>query len=388
MAEPLRVLCLNSGSSSLKLDLFALAARETRVASATVDAIGSGHGRLTLEDERGRVMHERAHAFRDQREATHALFDALREAELPAPDVIGHRVVHGGSEHTAPARVTAQLIANLRELIAFAPLHLPSEIAAIEVASERFAGVPQVACFDTSFHRSMPALAQRLPLPRALYERGMRRYGFHGLSYEYIVSELGADGGARIVIAHLGSGSSLCAVRDGKSLDTTMSFSPTGGVMMGTRTGDLDPELLLHLLRAGSDVAALERLVNRESGLLGVSGTSADMRTLLQARAQDERAAEAVELYCQSVKKQIGALAAVLAGLELLVFTGGIGEHAAPVRARVCEGLGHLGVRLDARANQAHASRISTAESPCTVRVIATDENLMIARHARALHGN
>jgi acetate kinase len=341
---------------------------------------------LRLADGQGRVLHEHVHAVGDQREAAHALFDAISDAQLPTAEVIGHRVVHGGSEHAAPARVTPQLLASLRELIAFAPLHLPSEIAGIEVASERFPGLPQVACFDTAFHRSMPALAQRLPLPRALYERGIRRYGFHGLSYEYIVSELGDEARARVVIAHLGNGSSLCAVRDGRPLDTTMSFSPTGGAMMGTRTGDLDPEVLLHLLRAGSDAAALDRLVNRESGLLGVSGTSSDMRTLLEARAQDEHAAEAVQLYCQSIRKQIGALAAVLEGLELLVFTGGIGEHAAPVRARVCDGLGHLGVRLDANANQAHAAQISTAESPCTVRVIATDENLMIARHARALH--
>jgi acetate kinase len=231
----------------------------------------------------------------------------------------------------------------------------------------------------------MPAVAQRLPLPRALWDAGIRRYGFHGLSYEYVVQAVGAAALGRAVIAHLGNGASLAAVRDGRSVDTTMGFTPAGGCMMGTRPGDLDPGVLVHLLaQRGYDAAALERLVERESGLRGVSGLTADMQTLLTRRADEPAAGEAVELFCYSVRKHVGALAAVLGGLDTLVFTGGIGEHAAPVREEICRGLEHLGIRLDARRNAAHAAVVSAAESRCTVRVVPTDEDLMIARHTRA----
>ncbi len=228
-------------------------------------------------------------------------------------------------------------------------------------------------------------MAQRYPLPRALWEHGIRRYGFHGLSYEYVVGVLGAGAG-RLVVAHLGNGVSLAAVRDGEPADTTMGFTPLGGVMMGTRSGDLDPGLLLHLARErGGDVEALERLVSREAGLLGVSGSSPDMRALLEARPRDPRAAQAVALFVYLVRKQVGAFAAALGGLDTLAFTGGIGERAAPVRQEICEGLAHLGVRLDAEANRRHADTISMAGSGCAVRVVPTREELMIARHTRAV---
>jgi acetate kinase len=232
----------------------------------------------------------------------------------------------------------------------------------------------------------MPAVAQRLPLPRAFAEKGIQRYGFHGLSYEYVIASVGPATLGRAVIAHLGNGASLAAVRDGFPVDTTMGFTPTGGLMMGTRTGDLDPGVLVHLLaHEGFDVAAIERLVDHESGLLGVSGTTSDMKTLLEARATEPHAAEAIELYCYVVRKHIGAFAAVLGGLDTLVFTGGIGERAAPVREETCRGLEHLGITIDRERNTRHEPLVSPPGSVCTVRVVRTDEDLMIARHTRTL---
>src|SRR5581483_4736543 len=236
------------------------------------------------------------------------------------------------------------------------------------------------------FHRRMPEVAQRLPLPRTLWAQGIRRYGFHGLSYEYVVATAGAATLGRAVIAHLGNGASLAAVRDGLPVDTTMGFTPAGGLMMGTRSGDLDPGVLVHLLtQEGYGAAALERLVDHESGLLGVSGVTSDMKTLLEARASQPAAAEAIELFCYLLRKHVGALATVLGGLDSLVFTGGIGEHAAAVRRETCRGLEHLGIQLDPGRNARHDPVISAPGSPCTVRIVPTDEDLMIARHTRRL---
>ncbi len=245
-----------------------------------------------------------------------------------------------------------------------------------------YPNLPQAACFDTAFHHAMPELARRFPLPRALWDQGLRRYGFHGISYEYIVRTLGRDAPSRIVIAHLGNGASMVAVRDGHPLETTMGFSPTGGFMMGTRSGDLDPGAILYLLNEKHlDPSLLERLVNDQSGLLGVSGISSDMAILLERSAAAPHAAQAVEMFCYHVRKQIGALTAVLGGLDLLVFTGGIGEHAAPVRWEICRGLGYLGITLDREQNDATADLISQRDSRASVRVIPTNEDLMIARH-------
>ena len=378
-----RVLCVNGGSSSLKLALYD---DETRLASVTVEEIGSGQGRLTTRDASRNVRGETPGDFADTRAALGAAFAALDAAEPFAPDAVGHRVVHGGPDHAAPERVTPALVAALRALTPFAPLHLPAAIAGMGGVSERFPNVPQVACFDTAFHRRMPRVSQRFPLPRALWAKGVRRYGFHGLSYEYVVATLGAATLGRAVIAHLGNGASMAAVRDGVPVDTTMGFTPTGGFMMGTRSGDLDPGVLVHLLaHEGYDVAALERLVDREAGLLGVSGISADMKTLLALRTREPAADEAITLFCHQLRKHVGALAAVLGGIDTLVFTGGIGEHAAPVRRDVCLGLEHLGIRLDARRNAGHEPVISRDDSACTVRVVQTDEDLMIARHTRAV---
>ena len=283
----------------------------------------------------------------DQASAVHALLDELERRGNPLPEAVGHRLVHGGAELTAPARVDDKLLDSLRKLAPFAPLHLPAEIGAVEAVAGRWPDLPQVACFDTAFHRTLSPVAQRYALPEEEHREGLRRYGFHGLSYEYVVAEVGAAALGRAVIAHLGSGASMAAVREGRSVDTTMGFSPTGGLVMGTRLGDVDPGLLVHWLEQGHDARALDNLVNRRSGLLGVSGTTADVRDLLGRRGTDPRAALAIDVFTWSARKWVGAMAATLGGVDTLVFTGGIGEHADAVRAEIARGLEHLGVRLD-----------------------------------------
>jgi acetate kinase len=282
--------------------------------------------------------------------------------------------------------VTADLLATLRSLIPVDPEHLPQAIAAIEGLSDALPAVPQVACFDTAFHRTMPRVAQTYALPRRYTDAGVVRYGFHGLSYEYVVERLRTiDPSAargRVVIAHLGNGASMAAIRDGRSVDTTMGFSPTGGLVMSTRPGDLDPGVVIYLQReAGLTLENAGRVLNKEAGLLAVSTTSADMQDLLAREESDPRAAEAIALFCYTARKSLGALAAVLAGLDALIFTGGIGEHAAPVRARICAGVEFLGIHIDDDRNAANASLISPDTGPVAVRVIRTDEDLMIARH-------
>jgi acetate kinase len=299
---------------------------------------------------------------------------------------VGHRIVHGGPEHDAPAVVDPALLAELRGLVPFAPLHLPAQIATMEATAERFPDVPQVACFDTAFHRRLPEVAQRLPLPDELWARGVRRYGFHGLSYEYVSGAVDAAARRRVVIAHLGSGASMVALADGVPIDTTMGLTPTGGLVMGTRTGDLDPGVLLFLLtEEGYDAASLSQLVNDRAGLLAISGSSADLRELLAARSSDPRADLAIAAYVRSLRMHLGALAAELGGLDLLVFTAGVGEHSAAIRAEACQPFGHLGIRLDDERNERHAAVISADGSPCEVRVVPTNEEVVIARHARRL---
>jgi acetate kinase len=274
----------------------------------------------------------------------------------------------------------------LRSLIPLAPFHLPSEIKGIDAVAAHYPGLSQVVCFDTAFHHQMPEVAQRLPIPRSLWQDGMHRYGFHGLSYEYIVSALGRDTKGRVIIAHLGSGASIAALKDGKPQDTTMGFSALGGLMMGTRCGDLDPGILLYLMdEKGYDARQLEELLYQHSGLIGVSGISSDMKTLLDQRTTEPHAAQAIELFCYTARKYIGALSAVIDGLDTLVFTGGIGERAAPVRWMICRGLVYLGINIDPEKNDANAGIISINNSSCTVRVIPTNEDLMIARHTQAL---
>ncbi|MCZ6481584.1 MAG: acetate/propionate family kinase [candidate division NC10 bacterium] len=380
------ILCLNSGSSSLKFALYQVGANEEALlAEGAVERIGMQGGHLWIRGAE-KILADVYSDFPEHLVAVQATFSALEKLNLPQPVAVGHRVVHGGTDHAAPERVDARLLDTLRGLVALAPLHLPCEIQVIEAVATRLPGLAQVACFDTAFHRRMPELAQRFPLPGDLWNEGLRRYGFHGLSYEYVVEKLGSEAQSRAIIAHLGNGASMAAVRWGKPLDTTMGFTPTGGFMMGTRSGDLDPGILLYLMNEkGYDSRRLERLVNNQAGLLGVSGLTPDMKTLLEKRESEPDANQAVEMFCYQIRKHIGALTAVLGGLDTLVFTGGIGERAAPVRWDVCQGLEYLGVHLNPRRNEVHADTISTSESPCTVRVIATNEDLMIARYTQKL---
>jgi acetate kinase len=381
------ILCLNSGSSSLKFALYQLGAdTDTLLVEGTVERIGFPDGSLRVGGADKQVLNKKSGDLPDHQAAVRATFAALEQLRLPTPDAVGHRLVHGGPDHRAPEQVTPQLMKSLHKLVSFAPLHLPNEIQGIELVADRYPNLPQVACFDTAFHRRMPELAQRFPLPRALWDEGLRRYGFHGLSYEYVLGALGTAARGRTIIAHLGNGASMVAVQDGHPLDTTMGFTPAGGFMMGTRSGDLDPGILLYLMNEKQyDARRLERVVNHEAGLLGVSGTSPDMKTLLERRHGEPDAALAVDLFCYQVRKHIGALAAVLGGLDILVFTGGIGERAAPVRWDVCRGLEYLGIQLHSQRNEAHAETISASGGSCSVRVIPTNEALMIARHTRAV---
>jgi acetate kinase len=361
-----RVLALNCGSSSLKWALFA---GDDELERGSVDGIGAG-------------------GARDHAAAVAALFDELAARSSAPLRAVGHRIVHGGRDHSQPERVTEALLAALAEAIPFAPLHLPAELRVIAAVRERLGELPQVVSFDTGFHRRLPEVAQRFALPRSLFEAGVRRYGFHGLSYEYVVESLGQPPPRRAVIAHLGSGASMVAVRDGASIDTTMAFTPTAGLVMGTRSGDLDPGLAVYLLeRCGYSARSFEQLVNHQSGLLALSETTSDMQRLLASRDSDPRAALAVDVFCYQATKWVGALTAALGGLDALVFTGGIGQHAPEIRERICRNLAHLGVSLDGARNRAGERIISAEGAACNVQVVATNEERMLARHTLRVLG-
>jgi acetate kinase len=388
-----RLLTINTGSSSLKAALYRLRedTTETPELRAEASRIG-GRGGLRLADARGELLDERRDDLTDHAAALVALLSRLRDRGLDRNDLaaVGHRIVHGGDRHREPQKVTPKVVADLRALVPIDPNHLPQAIAAIEAVGRAYPVVPQMVCFDTAFHSRMPRVARLYALPSRLAEEGIIRYGFHGLSYEYVMQELrrlepeAVDG--RVVIAHLGNGASMAAVKEGVGVDTTMGFTPTGGLVMGTRSGDLDPSVPLFLLEErGLTPTEVSDLLNKQAGLLGVSETSADMQDLLDRETDDGRAAEAIALFCYQAKKFLGALAAALGGLDALVFTGGIGEHAAPVRERVCEDLEFLGIRLDPERNAAHAPVISSDDAAVTVRVVPTDEELMVARHTRRL---
>jgi acetate kinase len=384
----MRVLSLNRGSSSLKFALHEVAGDESLLAAGSIDRIGHDDGRARIRHPQSGVSRELRGRFVDAPSSVAGVLEAIGNLGLPAPQAVGHRVVHGGPAHAAPERVDDRLLAALRELAPLAPLHLPPALEVIEAVAAADPALPQVICFDSAFHLPMPEIARRLPLRRDLWDQGVRRYGFHGLSYESVLCALGTAGRGRLVIAHLGNGSSLAAVHDGRPIDTTMGLTPTGGCMMGTRSGDLDPGVLLHLMRRdGLGVDALDRLVNRDAGLLGVSGLSADMRTLLSERSTHEHAAEAVEMFCRSVRMHIGALAADLGGLDALAFTGGIGENSPEARTVICRGLDHLGIRIDPVRNDANASSIAADGAAAATWVVPADEERMIARHTAAVLG-
>ncbi len=379
------LLTINAGSSSLKLALYETEGLNRQTA-VSVERIGSNRTRVLMAGAEHKIE------ANDHASALDQVLRDLPELFASGLDAIGHRIVHGGANHAKPEAITTRLLDELHELEHFDPTHVPQSLAVVSSLIRRFPNVPQFACFDTAFHCSMPDVAQRYPLPPWTAEAGVRRYGFHGLSCESIVGQLKQlDAGAAsgpMLIAHLGNGASVTAVRDGLSVDTSMGFSPTGGLMMGTRCGDLDPTVITYLARVRAmRTDALERMVNEESGLLGVSGKSQDMRDLVACAQSKSQAAEAIELYCYVARKQFGALAAVLGGVITIVFTGGIGENAALVREKICSGLDYLGVRLDRNRNAAHEPVISAHGSAVTVRVMATDEDLAIAKHVVRLLG-
>src|SRR5471032_2877098 len=379
------VLTVNGGSSSIRFAVYEAGKTPWKRLDGKIDRIGLSGTSLIVNDAVGKPPVPRRLAAADHSAAVAFLLRWLEAQPIFASvKAVGHRVVHG-MRHSAPERVTPKLVAELRRITPYDPDHLPREIGLIEALARRHPRLPQVACFDTAFHRTMPRVARVLPIPRRYGAKGVERYGFHGLSYAYLMEELGRlDPSAvksRVILAHLGNGASLAAVDDGKSIDTSMGFTPTAGLVMSTRTGDLDPGLVYYLARTERMTAArFQRMVNHESGLLGVSGTSADLRDLLAREGKDRRAAEAVELFCYQVRKWIGSFAAVLGGLDTLVFAAGIGENAPLIRERICSGLGFLGIKLDSRRNAKNAPLISTRLGRVKVRVIHTDEELMIAR--------
>ena len=381
------ILTINGGSSSIKFAVFEAGNSLQRILVGGIERIGQAGATLRMKGLNEADKFSREVTAADHTAAVDVLMDAIKErSEFAALTGIGHRVVHGGPKYSEPQRIDAEMVEELRGLGPFDPEHLPEEILLTEAFHRRFPDLPQVACFDTAFHHDLPRVAKLLPIPRRYEAKGVRRYGFHGLSYEFLMGELDRQAGAkaahgRVILAHLGNGASLAAVHRGKSVDTSMSFTATAGVPMSTRSGDLDPGLVWYLARAEAvDAKRFNEMVSFQSGLLGVSETSPDMRDLLDRETQDVRAAEAVAMFCYQVKKWIGSFAAVLGGVDTLVFAGGIGENAPAVRTRICEGLDFLGIELDEMRNATHAPLISTDDCEAAVRVIHTDEELMIAR--------
>ena len=385
-----RLLAINCGSSSIKFALFESDDRPQRLISGILDRIGQPGARLRLSVGNNPAI-DQASSAPTSREAIHEIFSSLsRLIDMKSIVAVGHRVVHGGSRFLETTLIDNSVMADLRSVAPLAPNHLPGEIDAIEASRQIFT-CPQFACFDTAFHRTLPRVARMLPIPRRYEAHGLRRYGFHGLSFSYLLEELArlsapAAVPARVVLAHLGGGCSLAAIENGVCIDTTMAFTPCAGLVMATRTGDLDPGVLIQLARTEHlSPDQLDLLVNRQSGLLGVSESSGDLRDLLARESQDVRAAEAIELFCYSLRKGIGAFAAVLGGLDAIVFSAGIGEHSDVVRERVCRRFEYLGVELDQPKNSVNADVISTAQSSVIVRVISTDEEVMMVREVRRL---
>jgi acetate kinase len=384
------ILTINGGSSSIRFAVYETGEALRLQFAGKIDRIGLSGTNVTVHLPDGKGSAPRRLAAADHRTAVDSLLDWLEaEPAFASVKAVGHRLVHG-MKHSEPERVTPKLLAELRRITPYDPDHLPREIGLIEAILRRHPKLPQVACFDTAFHRTMPRVARLLPIPRRYAAKGVERYGFHGLSYAYLMEELGrldaAAAEGRVILAHLGSGASLAAVHHGKSIDTSMGFTPTAGLVMGTRTGDLDPGLVYYLARTERMTAAqFQKMVNHESGLLGVSGTSADLRDLCAREASDPRAADAVALFCYQVRKWIGSFAAVLGGVDTLVFAAGIGENAPLIRQRICACLGFLGIELDAERNAKNAPLISADAGRVKVRVIPTDEELMIARSVNRL---
>jgi acetate kinase len=392
MAPDSHILTINCGSSSIKFSLYVLGETERLVLEGELARIGLSQGLFQAKDQEGHQLTAQKLDLPDHGAAFKTLFAWLEGHEIGKElHGVGHRLVHGGPAHVKPQLVSSALIEALKLLIPLAPDHLPDEIKGLEEVRRHFPDLPQIVCFDTAFHRRMPEIAQRYALPKSLSMEGLRRYGFHGLSYEYVTQELVKVAGAsaasgKIIIAHLGNGASMAAIKGGRSLDTTMGLTPAGGLVMSTRVGDLDPGVIVYLLQEkGMTPAAVNNLINHQAGLLGLSGISGDMHDLLAQAGSQADAGLAVEIFCYQARKFIGALAAALGGLNIFVFTGGIGENSATIRARICEPLEYLGICLDQGLNEGHSPVISRKDNPVSVRVIKTNEELMIARHTRDL---
>ena len=386
IASASTVLTINGGSSSIRFAVYEAGEPLRRRLAGKVDRIGLSATTFSFNDTSEKFQDNRAIETGGRSFAVAFLLDWLETQHVfDSVKAVGHRVVHGMG-HNEPERVTPELLNELHHITPYDPEHLPLEIALIEAILQRHPALPQVACFDTAFHRTMPRVASMLPIPRRYEAAGVRRYGFHGLSYEFLLEQLARLGDSaatsgRVILTHLGNGASVAAVRDGRSVDTSMGFTPAGGLMMSSRSGDLDPGLVSFLARTEKMSAAqFQTMVNHDSGLLGVSETSSDLRDLLAQEGVDTRAAEAVALFCYQTKKWIGSFAAALGGLDTLVFAGGIGENAPVIRERICNGLGFLGIELDQQRNSQNALRISSDTSQVAVRVIRTDEELMIAK--------
>ena len=386
------ILAINGGSSSIKFAMFESIVGDDvdplrRILDGSIERIGRADAVIHAKGVDASDNLSRPAAAPHYKAAVSELMDLIaKRSGVEELKAIGHRIVHGGPKYFEPQPITSEMLDELRRFSLFDPEHLPEAILLIEAFRSRFPNVPQVACFDTAFHHNLPMVARLLPIPRKYEAQGVRRYGFHGLSYEYLMGELArivgneAENG-KVILAHLGNGASLAAVRDGKSIDTSMSFTPAAGIPMSTRSGDLDPGLVDYLARSENmSPKEFNKMVNFKSGLLGISETSSDIRDLLAHENEDERASEAVAMFCYQVKKFIGAFAAALGGLDTLVFAGGIGENSPVVRARICEGLSFLGIELDDKPNASNAGLISAPSGRVAVRVIHTDEALMIAK--------
>jgi acetate kinase len=382
-----RVLTMNKGSATLKAALYEIANRDQLVVSMAVDQPAGAAGHLKIADSNGATLLDSPVNGKDPNAALETMLAWLDQHQyLAGLTAAGHRLVHGGTRYSEPQLINPEILADLQKLIPLDPDHLPAAIQGIQFIVRRFPNLPQVVCFDTAFHRSLPQVAKMYALPRNLYDQGVLRYGFHGLSYEYILQELQKIdpklAAGRLILAHLGSGASMVALKNGKSIDTSMGFTPLEGLVMSTRSGDVDPGALLYFMGEKQiPPKEISALLNQQSGLLGVSGTTADMRRLIDTMQQDPHAADAVDLFCYRAKKYVGAYAAVLGGLDGLVFAGGIGERAPVVRDKICTGLQFLGLRLDPARNGANAPVISSSDSRVNVRVILTNEDLMIVRH-------
>jgi acetate kinase len=390
-----RILTINGGSSSIKFALFETGDPLRRLFAGQVQRIGQPGSSLSAVDASGKTLDDRKLDAADHAQAAQQLIDWIR-AHLGNQTLlgIGHRVVHGGVKLVDHQRITPAIVEELKATQPLDLAHLPREIALIETFGAEFPDCPQIACFDTAFHRDLPTVARLLPIPRKYARAGVRRFGFHGLSYAYLMEELRRIAGdqaasGRVILAHLGSGASMAAVKNGQPIDTTMAFTPTAGLVMGTRPGDLDPGLLVYLMRSENlSPHQIDDLISKQCGLIGLSETSSDMRDLVARRATDSRAAEAVDIFCYQARKFIGAYAAALGGLDTLVFAGGIGEHSKEARGQICQGLEFLGLQFDSQANAANAPVISSPQSRVAIRVITTDEEVMIAQIVRIIMAN